>query len=217
MKSLIQSIRKILFKSQCIVCGEKANDKLKYLCYNCHHKLSIGSSLKKNGNLYYIWNYDSDFRKLISEYKLKNKLGIAKVLADAVEGQFIDIIKKENIEVIVPVPISKLRKLERGFNQVEEILKCLGYPYFKAKRVKNTEHMYKLLSREERNKNIEKSFEIRDLALDGKIILIFDDIVTTGSTVRELIKEIRRSGEPQKIVIFSLAIAKTALETELKF
>ena len=217
MKSLIQSIRKIFFKSKCILCDDKTNDKLKYICYNCHQKLIESSSLKKQGAVYYIWNYDGTFKKLISEYKMKNKLGIAQILADLIKVQLSTVMQSEEVEVVIPVPISKQRMVERGFNQVEEIVKCLGYPYFQVKRIKNTEHMYKFLSKEEREKNIDRSFEITDLDAEDKTVLILDDIITTGSTVRELIKEIRKSGEPRKIVIFSLAIAKTALETELKF
>lgn len=68
--------------------------------------------------------------------------------------------------------------------------------------------MYELLDSESRKKNIYNAFKNRDLDLEGKNILIVDDIVTTGSTIREMIKEIEKIGSPNEIYIFSLAVSK---------
>ena len=55
------------------------------------------------------------------------------------------------IDYVIPVPISKERERERGFNQVEDILINAGINYLKAERKVNTKHMYKILNKNRRS------------------------------------------------------------------
>ena len=71
-------------------------------------------------------------------------------------------------------------------------------------KVKNIIEQSKL-NREERQKNIQGVYELRNQKmLQGKKILLIDDIYTTGSTVNECSK-ILRQAQPQKIVVLTLA------------
>lgn len=85
----------------------------------------------------------------------------------------------------------------------------LKIKYQQIERVKDTEHMYLLSSRESRESNIENAFGKVELNIDGKNILLVDDIVTTGSTIREIIKELKKMGKPKEIYVFSIAMAKS--------
>ena len=85
------------------------------------------------------------------------------------------------------MPVSRKRKNERGYNQVDEILNCLKVNYVQIERVKNTKKMAEILDEEERNKNIKGAFRISEnVDFRGKNILVLDDIVTTGATLREI-------------------------------
>ena len=119
-----------------------------------------------------------------------------------------DLLLEKKIDVILPVPISKEREKERGFNQVEELLDNCKIEYQKIRREKNTKHMYELLDSKSRKENIYNAFKNEKLNIEGKNILIVDDIVTTGSTIIEMIKEIEKLGTPKEIYIFSLAVSK---------
>jgi competence protein ComFC len=145
---------------------------------------------------------------MITAFKLEGKKRIGNILAELIEEEIGEVIKSKKIEVIIPVPISEKRLRERGFNQVEEILKNLKYNYLKISRVKNTEHMYNLDNFEIRKKNVKEAFR-NYKNLTGKRVLIFDDILTTGATVGEIIKEIEKLGKPEEIYIFSLAAAES--------
>ncbi|WP_300360753.1 ComF family protein [Fusobacterium sp.] len=116
------------------------------------------------------------------------------------------IILENDIDIIIPVPLNKKRLLSRGFNQVSFILDILNIEYSKIVRVKNTKHMSLLLDKNMRKHNISKAFYI-PIDINKKNILIIDDIITTGSTIKEIIKELKISGTPKSITIFTFSMA----------
>ena len=138
-------------------------------------------------NIYYIWDYNEEFKKLIFSYKYNRKKSLAKLIARLIEEEFKFIIQKEKIDFIVSVPINKKRENERGYNQLDEILKQLNVNYVEIKRIKNTEKMHKLLNEKLREENIRGSFRIEsDFDFKNKKILLVDDIITTGATLKEI-------------------------------
>lgn len=212
MKNLIQSIKSLLFNDDCAICGKNLSDSEDYICYNCLNILIKQKSLNKKEEVYYLWHYRDKFRKFLLEYKSKSRLALGKIISSLIEEEFFKVIYDEDIDYIVPVPINYKREQERGFNQVEEILKNLNYKYIEANRVKNTKKMFMLLDKSLREKNIKNSFSF-DENISGKNILIFDDIITTGATIDEFKKELEKNGEAKKIIIFSLAVGKTYINS----
>jgi len=216
MKNLNLSIRDLIFSSKCSLCGERHCDKEPYLCYNCYRKISEKIGLNKRGNLYYATYYDRDIKKLITSFKLKNRRYLGELIGRLVEEKIAQVIEKENIEIIIPVPISMGRKRSRGYNQVEDILKAGGFDYLVLERVKDTLPMHNLLDEKLRKENVSGGFR-SELAVEGKNLLIVDDIVTTGSTIREVIATLEKNGRSGKIVVFTFALASTAIVNDLSF
>ena len=69
--------------------------------------------------------------------------------------------------------------------------------------------MFKILEENKRNQNIKNSFFINnETNLSNKNILLFDDIVTTGATLREIKSEILKKYKVNKIVVLALAAAR---------
>ncbi|WP_319370142.1 ComF family protein [uncultured Ilyobacter sp.] len=216
MKSLNLNIRDFLFSNECIFCNEKSQKEYRYLCQECYKKLKRKRVLRNSGNFYYIFDYDKEIKRLIGFFKLQNRRYISQILGDLTGKYLREIISFEGVDIVIPVPINIKRKRERGFNQVEDILEYLKIPYESVRRVKDTRPMHQLLDEELRKENIKNSFESR-LRVTGKTILVIDDIVTTGSTIRELTKILKSCGEPKKILVFSLAAAKTAVNNKVSF
>ena len=211
MKNLVRSFKRMFFSENCPICGCKT-DGTYYICDSCYRKLRRKGTLKNQGNYYYLYYYDEDIKRVIADYKLNNRKMLGKELSGLVRKNLSDLIKDLKIEVVIPVPVSTKRYRERGFNQVEELLDHCKIRYQKIYREKDTEHMYKYLDPEKRKKNIADVFRNRDLNLNGKRILIVDDIVTTGTTTREMEKEIYKHSKPESIYVFSLAISKVFKE-----
>src|SRR5262249_39091001 len=95
--------------------------------------------------------------------------------------------------LIIPVPLHPSRERRRGFNQAELIAARLGRPVTNRllRRRKNTPSQTGL-TRNERKRNLASAFEVRGTA-KGTIIVV-DDVYTTGSTMNEIARTLKRAG-----------------------
>lgn len=199
-------LRELFFDNTCTLCY-KTLDREAFLCKKCLKELKSEAYLKNSGNFFYIFYYNEKIRQLIADYKLRNRKDLARDIAYLIGKALKDLIKEEKIDIIIPVPINKERLKERGFNQVEYILDLLKIKYMSIERTKNTKHMYSMEDYEKRRKNVEKAF-LSKLDLSNKRVLLIDDIVTSGATVKAIIKEIEKANKNVEIKIFSIAIAR---------
>jgi ComF family protein len=113
-------------------------------------------------------------------------------------------------DIIIPVPISKKRLKERGYNQSELIAKQIA----KNVQIKiETKCLYKKknitaqssLNKEQREENIKNVYIIKNQdRIFNKNVLLFDDIYTTGSTANECCK-ILKEANPNKIGVMTIA------------
>ena len=109
-----------------------------------------------------------------------------------------EILAKKNFTLVTGVPLHKSRQKERGFNQssliAEKVADYLSIPFDEnvLKRVKNTKIQSGLV-RKERMKNIRGAFELVE-DVKGKKVLLVDDVWTTGSTMRECVKVMKKNG-----------------------
>lgn len=206
-RNLVQSIKNLVFSQRCPIC-KKISQGDNYICNECYYLLRKKGKIKNIENYYYLYYYNEEIKNLVADFKLKNRRNLGQEIALLMKEPIKKLIEEKNIDIVLPVPISRSREKERGFNQVEELLKNCDIEYKRIVREKNTKHMYELLDNRSRKENIYNAFKNRDLNVEGKSILIVDDIVTTGSTIKEMIKEIKKLGSPKEIYIFSLAVSK---------
>ena len=201
-----ESLRFLLFDNTCSYCHKKL-DREGYICSKCLEKLKKEAFLKNKENFYYIFIYEKAIRQIISDYKLRNRKDLAKDIAFLIKKPIFQLIEREKIDIIIPVPISEEREIERGFNQIETLLEYLDIKYKKIERIKNTKHMYTLKDNKKREKNVQSAFK-NSLNLENKNILIVDDIVTSGATINSISEELRKDNENVNIKVFSIAVAK---------
>ncbi len=117
----------------------------------------------------------------------------------------------EHYEVIIPIPIHKRRVAVRGYNQAEVIAMGIGeittievMARAVTKVVHNESQTHK--NKLERIKNVKGVYQVsQPAALEGKNILLLDDIVTTGSTVLSCVEEIYNNSSPQSLSVLFVA------------
>lgn len=104
----------------------------------------------------------------------------------------------DTIDAIIPIPLAKNRRRERGYNQSEEIARGVsditGIPVIKnAVRRKSFKKSQTRMDRWQRMENVNEAFELRNGdAIRGKHILLIDDVVTTGATIIACARELMR-------------------------
>lgn len=161
----------------------------------------------------YIFKYDGIVRNLIINYKFNDCAYLYKTFAKIIldNKKICDFIK--SYDIIIPVPIHRKRKLLRGYNQTELIAKALAKTLenvtYNTKALIKTKNNSKqsTLSKIERAQNVLNAYEFNKREADkiyNKKILIFDDIYTTGNTVKECAKIINNFN-PKSIGIVTIA------------
>lgn len=115
----------------------------------------------------------------------------------------------ERPEAIVPVPLHSSRYLERGFNQSIEIARTISHrldiplDLKSCRRIRATQAQARLPARD-RRKNLRHAFVAADLSY--RHVAILDDVVTTGTTVDEVAKTLRRAGA-ERVEVWACARA----------
>lgn len=143
----------------------------------------------------------SPLRDLIHSLKYHDHFEIGEYLGSLLGKLQKPLFDKLPVDLIIPVPLHKLRLVERGYNQSLEIAKGLarvvGVPIEDkaASRSKATHQQVASHNRRERELNMRGAFKVdHPIRIAGKNVLIVDDVITTGSTVRTLADELMRAG-----------------------
>jgi ComF family protein len=130
---------------------------------------------------------------LIQAYKYGGRLVAGPALASLLEGRIL-----QRPELIVPIPLTSLRLRERGFNQALELARILGrqlgVPVAARLCVKTRDTMPQTRLRwKARRKNIRDAFAV-GADLTGRHVAVVDDVLTTGATLGELARVLKRAG-----------------------
>jgi len=153
-------------------------------------------------------------RLIVKSIKYKNNAGLRKRIAGYLYEELLDISSEIALfegapPLLVPMPMSKVEKRKRGFNQCEELvreIKKIGgdnieVSYNTLKKVRETERQTKL-SREERMENIKNSMQAENKIIKNKTIIILDDVYTTGASLLEARRALLSSGAKRVIGLF---------------
>jgi ComF family protein len=152
-----------------------------------------------------IFLYEKPFKKLIHSFKYQGQTaGLAGF--GLLKQQLPHLDEVGDVDLIVPVPLHKKRLQERGFNQAL----LLAHAFFpKDGRIKadlltrpNWTEPQTSFNGKTRRKNLKNSFLVQESELvNNKKILIVDDVFTTGTTVNECARTLKRAGATEVIVL----------------
>lgn len=203
---------KPLGSCRCLSCGNETKS-IPYRCLQCEGKKETLQTLS-------LWSYESIIKKIVWAFKYKNDKQILVDLCMHIEQKILAellILKEIHKDVIfVPVPLHPNRERERGYNQsavFSALLSAItGIPTEKDAivRRKETPSQTHCVSRKERSLNIRGAFFIPEKhKVPRSTVIIVDDVITTGSTVREIAREMKKY---TKHTPLSLCIAREELD-----
>ncbi|MDX1535583.1 MAG: phosphoribosyltransferase family protein [Candidatus Spechtbacterales bacterium] len=148
--------------------------------------------------------------------KYKSAYALSECLADIaysflLQEEVIEDIILENI-VIIPVPSYYKKTKRRGFNPADKIAEHLA-DYLEATtniktliKIKKTKAQVETRSKKEREENLKNAFSTnKNTDLKKNVVLLVDDVITTGSTMRECSKALKKAGVKE---IWGIAIAR---------
>jgi len=206
----------------CLVCHNRTNKssicggclgllgKTKNVCKKC--SLSLGSEstsicgeCQKSepyfSKIIFACDYKYPVDEWIKSLKFANKRSLSKLMAEVLYGQY-----RENIEkyTIAPIPLHRKRLRQRGYNQAFEIAfeiaKLSGKNVETLLERKKETEMQATLKYEQRRKNIKNAFIENDqLLIKGKKIILVDDVMTSGYTMNECSKILKKNGATQVV------------------
>jgi ComF family protein len=143
-------------------------------------------------------SYSGKLRDLILSYKFNNGFGRTRILSDMACKTF-QSTSTRIPDIIIPVPLHRKRLLWRGFNQSTELARILGKTLHRPVlrngliRSRHTAPQTRL-GFQERQINIKDAFVANKKNVKGSVVLIVDDVFTTGATLSECARTLRQAG-----------------------
>ncbi len=148
-------------------------------------------------DIFVLFDYQNKIvRLIVKSIKYKNNANLRKRIATYLYEEIVDISSEITLfegtaPLLVPMPMSKKEKRNRGFNQCEELcreIKKLGgnnieVSYDILKKMRETERQTKL-SREKRLENVEESLTAKN-SVANRVVIVLDDVYTTGASISE--------------------------------
>jgi ComF family protein len=142
---------------------------------------------------------------LVHSLKFRGELALAPLL-----GGFLSERITSGVDFIIPVPLSRQRLKERGYNQAVEIARHLGHGKLlvsACERSRDTAPQLDLPF-EERQRNVRGAFACTG-NVKGFSIAVVDDVMTTGATLDEMAKTLKRAGAAR---VVNWVVARTLLD-----
>jgi ComF family protein len=154
-----------------------------------------------------LWLYEFPCDRLVQALKYRAWLPLAGFFARRLAS-----LLPSAVDLLMPMPLHRNRLAERGFNQALQIARGLAkgsglvLEPGAARRLKDTAPQTGLVH-EERERNVRGAFACR-LDLSGKRVAVVDDVMTTGATLNELARVLKRAGA---MSVENLVVARSVL------
>lgn len=225
---VMSDIMRLVFPYNCEACGIELVGNEELICIQCwrflpktNYHLQPNNPIEirfwgripiQHGAAIYFFNRDSRVQTLLHGLKYKNKPEIGlqigrKYVTDLLISSWI-----QEIDLIIPVPLSEKKKKIRGYNQSEKIALRIGeglqipVDISSFIRIKHTKSQT-TMTISERMQNVDQAFSvIYPSQLENKHILLIDDVITTGATLETCAREILKV-PGTKVSVLTMAYA----------
>lgn len=200
---LYHFLMELLFPPKCVLCRKLLKSGEIDLCRECRADAPEYAGKKINirflDSFAAVWYYEGNVRRSLLRFKFYNArsygVSYGRILAMRLQREYPD-----GFDMLTWVPVSRLRKLRRGYDQVELLAKAVGRelglsPVPTLKKIRNNRPQSRLKDPAARRANVLGAYRLLEgAAVKGKRVLLLDDILTTGATAGECARVLLSAG-----------------------
>ena len=200
---LYHFLMELLFPPKCVLCRKLLKSGEIDLCRECRADAPEYAGKKINirflDSFAAVWYYEGNVRRSLLRFKFYNArsygVSYGRILAMRLQREYPD-----GFDMLTWVPVSSLRKLRRGYDQVELLAKAVGRelglsPVPTLKKIRNNRPQSRLKDPAARRANVLGAYRLLEgAAVKGKRVLLLDDILTTGATAGECARVLLSAG-----------------------
>ncbi len=200
---LYHFLMELLFPPKCVLCRKLLKDGEMDLCGACRADTPEYPNRKIKlpflDSFAAVWYYEGNVRGSLLRYKFHNArvygVSYGRILAMKLLREY-----PESFDILTWVPVSRLRRLRRGYDQVELLAKAVGAelglpPVPTLKKIRNNRPQSRMKDPAARKANVLGAYRVLETAdVTGKRVLLLDDILTTGATAGECARMLRMAG-----------------------
>lgn len=216
-----------LFPRVCHICGRALAPTERYVCTGCLSRLPRTLYHRRRDNPmeqrfmglfpferatgHFFYSRGSEMAILMHDLKYHHFRGLARYLGSVVAAELLPSGFLTGIDIVIPVPMHFMKQARRGYNQVEEIAvgisAATGIDVAKNLRAVRSHRTQTSLTLDERVQNTENLFKIiHPEEVDGKSVLLLDDVCTTGSTMTAAAKAIFKEAPTTRISMLTIGV-----------
>ncbi|MBB6087137.1 ComF family protein [Wenzhouxiangella marina] len=178
-------------RAQCGRCGLELERPVE-LCGRCSRRLPVFDRCWPG------MAYRGEVERLVQRFKFQRDLAAGRVLATVLARRLSEA-GATRPDLMVPVPLHAARRWRRGFNQSELLCRDLsrslqGLPWADALHRRRATHAQSELPADRRRGNVRNAFALRHLPPGVRHVAMVDDVMTTGSTLDECARVLKRAG-----------------------
>ncbi len=199
---LIYRLWQLLFPPKCVLCGKLLEKEETDLCHSC--RCDTPEFPKSNLKLPYLahwsalWYYEGTVRRSILRFKFHGERSYAEIYGRQLAMKLLS--DGIAFDILTWVPISRLRRWRRGYDQVQLIAESVGKelgvtPQATLVKTRHNRPQSRLGGAPQRRANVMGVYRLTENApIQGKRILLLDDIITTGATAGECARVLLTAG-----------------------
>lgn len=197
LRALAVGLVEAVFPPQCAACDDAGREPF---CRICAEALEPAEPVEIEGAeaACALWTYGGPAADAIQALKYGGKWTLGRALGEVMATRLVDL---PEVDLVVPVPVSKAGLVARGYNQARELSRGIPRPVRPRALVRRPGPTQVGLDRAARLANLRQAFSPGPEPVEGRRVLLVDDVITTGATAQAATFALLDAGAKAVIVL----------------